>query len=144
MHASSPSRRARRRIAPIVPVTFLPVLLALVATSCGAHSSPTDPGSPGVAPSDPSAIVEPACANPAPLLGHYDPRVPEYIVLFRAGADATSTARELAQKYGFQLDSVYEATLSGFSAELTPEVVADLRCELVVESVEHDSVVKAY
>jgi hypothetical protein len=83
------------------------------------------------------------CAQPAPLLGRYDPAAPGFIVQYRDGVDAVGETSRLASKYGFTSSYVYTAALHGFAALLTADVVATLRCEGSVASVEHDSLVHA-
>ena len=121
-------------------------LTTLVFLACGSGSSPTDPGTDE--PADPSRVVEPACDDPAPLEGSYDPDAPGYIVVFEpsvAAADARATAEALAAEYGFTVDRVYESALVGFfTPDATPEMVAGLRCEPQVRRVEHNAPVQAF
>lgn len=126
----------------LTAMTFaLPLTLLVALATCGGGSSPTTPAAP--APTDPSIVIEPSCSDPAPLEGTYDPRAPGYIVSFEQGTDAQATADELAAKHGFEVQRVFQS-LPGFSAELTPEIVAAIRCEPVVVLVEHDGVVQAF
>lgn len=119
------------------------LLSMLVFLACGSGSSPTDPGDGGDP--DPGRVVEPACEDPAPLEGEHDPAAPGYIVQFHDGVDAHATAAELAEKYGFTVDTVYDAALLGFfTPDATPEMVAGLRCEESVELVEHNGGVEAF
>ena len=87
-------------------------------------------------------LPEAACENPAPLLGQKNPQAPGYIVVYEQNTPAESTTQQLAEKYSFTPKHIYHA-LSGFSATLTDDALAGLRCESVVKYVEHDSVVKA-
>lgn len=87
----------------------------------------------------PSAVVPPQCLAPAALSGTYDPRAPSYAVLFRNGVNVSEEAQRLARRYGFTLNFVWN-NLRGFSAEMTPHVVAQLRCERTVTLVEFDVV----
>jgi hypothetical protein len=89
-----------------------------------------------------AATTEPTalCANPAPLLGQFDPRVPGYIVQLQPGVAVQAEVGRLAAKYGFTPTHVYEFALQGFSAELSPLALASIRCEASVISVEHDAV----
>jgi|GEM_PF-2317518 len=125
----------------LLRLTILTLALPLAVATCGGGSSPTAPAAP--APTDPSTVIEPSCADPAPLEGTYDSRAPGYIVSLEQGTDAQATADELAARYGFEVQRVFQS-LPGFSAELTPEVVAAIRCEPVVVLVEHDGVVEAF
>jgi Peptidase inhibitor I9 len=86
-------------------------------------------------------IVPPACVDPAPLRGQLDSRAPGYIVMFKDNVAARPETNRLAAAYGFTPRHIYEFALQGFSAELTPEVVAAVRCEASVQSVEHDGFV---
>jgi hypothetical protein len=86
-------------------------------------------------------LVPPACSDPAPLLGKFDPRAPGYIVVYNDGVDARLETARLAAAYGFVPTHVFEFAIRGFGAELTPEVVAGLRCEATIHIVEHDAVV---
>ena len=86
-------------------------------------------------------MVPPPCDTPAPLLGHFDPGAPDYIVTFRAGVDAQAETAQLATQYGFTPTFVYTAALHGFAAALLPETVADVRCEVSVAAIEYDQVV---
>jgi hypothetical protein len=71
------------------------------------------------------AIV-PQCDEPAPLYFSENP-APGYFVVFGPGVDAAARAAELAAQYGFTPDLFL--TLQAFIAELSPDVVAALRCE---------------
>ena len=107
------------------------LLLPVLLVACDSTSA--------VAPVPPTVeIVRPPCANPAPLLGQFDPQAPRYIVVYRDGVDAGVETDRLAMKYEFQPNFVYTHALGGFSAELTPPVVADLRCEGTVNYMEFD------
>jgi len=86
-------------------------------------------------------LVPPTCSDPAPLLGKVDPRAPGYIVMYNDGVDARLETARLAAAYGFVPAHVYEFAIRGFGADLTPEVVAGLRCEATIHSVEHNAVV---
>jgi len=130
------ARSAHRHAWPSALLSLVP----LVLITCGGSSSPSAPA----AVSEPSQVVEPACPNPAPLEGAYDPRAPGYLVIFHDGVDAQATADELAAQYGFTVERVWTAALLGFSTpDATPEAVAGLRCEPTVKLVEHNGSVAA-
>lgn len=130
-----------RLVIPGLPSAAL--VTTLVFLACGSGSSPTDPGTDE--PNDPGRVVEPACEDPAPLEGEHDPDAPGYIVQLHDGVDAHATADELAAKYGFTVDAVYDAALLGFfTPDATPEMVAGLRCEEPVKLVEHNGGVEAF
>jgi hypothetical protein len=70
--------------------------------------------------------IAPPCDEPAPLYFSENP-APGYFVVFGPGVDAAARAAELAAKYGFTPDLFL--TIQAFIAELSPDVVAALRCE---------------
>lgn len=76
-------------------------------------------------------VLPPSCTHPAWLDGSFDPRAPGYIVTFTEEVtDIASTAQELARKYSFALDNVYESAIKGFGVTtLTPSALAGLRCD---------------
>ena len=102
----------------------------VLLVGCGGHSP--------VAPPPTVVIVPPPCLVPAPLLGQFDPLVPGYIVDLKDGVDAAAETARLGTKYGFVPTYVYTAVLGGFAADLTPTVVAGLRCERTVNRVAFD------
>jgi hypothetical protein len=102
----------------------------MLATGCGSDTNP-------VAPSP----VQPSCTAPAPLLGVPNPAAPGYIVLFYDNVDAVAETQRLAAKHAFAPTYVYQSAIKGFAAQLRPEVVAALRCEPSVASIEYNSVV---
>jgi hypothetical protein len=89
---------------------------------------------------DSQAVVQPDCGSPASLqLTPFDQD--GWIVVFHAGTPAASTTAYLAQKYEFTPRSVYEHAMQAFSAELTPQVVAALRCESSVQVIYANAVI---
>jgi hypothetical protein len=84
-------------------------------------------------------LVPPPCSDPAPLLGKFDPRAPGYIVAYHDSVDAQLETARLATAYGFVPTHVYQFAIRGFSADLAPEVVANMRCEATVRLLEYDS-----
>jgi hypothetical protein len=82
----------------------------------------------------------PACADPTPLYGTFDPRVPQYIVILQPTPDVKPEVARLAAKYGFTTTTVWESGLQGFVAPITSDIVAGLRCETTVKYVSHDQV----
>ena len=107
--------------------------LAMIAGTVACSSSePTGPG--------PETLsgLRPSCEHPAPLLGRADPKVPSFIEVFHANVDAERETAPLIQEYGFQTRYVWTAALEGFSAPLSREVVAELRCVPTVDFIEHD------
>ncbi|HEX4933435.1 MAG TPA: protease inhibitor I9 family protein, partial [Gemmatimonadaceae bacterium] len=92
----------------------------------------------GVAVDEAEVIVNPQCAAPAPL--RLAPIPAEgWIVMYANNVDAAATTAALATKYGFTPKTVYENAFKGFVAELTHAVIAELRCEPVVTSVEQNA-----
>jgi hypothetical protein len=61
-------------------------------------------------------------------------------VVFHPTIDAELEAARLAAAYGFQPRYVWTAALEGFSADLSRQIVAELRCVPSVEFIEHDQV----
>jgi hypothetical protein len=61
-------------------------------------------------------------------------------VVFRASIDAERETAHLAAAYGFQPRYVWTAALEGFSADLSREVVAELRCVSTVDFIEHNQI----
>ena len=90
-------------------------------------------------------VLEPACSNPAPLKGEYEPEAPGYIFTLTGGVDnrtpeeVRALVRELADTCDFEPASVYENVLGGFFVEeLPPEVLAALRCEPIIERISYN------
>jgi hypothetical protein len=73
-------------------------------------------------------------------MGAPDPRARGFIVVFHDSVEAELEAARLATMYGFQPRSVWTAALEGFSADLSREVVAELRCVPAVDYIEHEQV----
>jgi hypothetical protein len=88
-----------------------------------------------------ASLLAPQCVSPAPLLGQFNPAAPGYIVLFHDQVNAVAETQRLAATYAFTPKYVYESALKGFAAELAPSVVAALRCEPSVASMEYNQVV---
>ena len=89
----------------------------------------------GDAPDNPFQIVEPDCAEPAPMALAADP-AGGWIVTVRQAFDPATTAAELASRLGFTVTSVLSW---GFIADLDPITVAALRCEPAVERLDQSS-----
>jgi hypothetical protein len=99
------------------------VALASLAAGCTASSAPG-----------------PRCTSPAPLYGQFDPRAPDYIVMYRDGVSSSEETARLDAVYGFTPTYVWTA-VAGFAANLDDDVRDMLRCESSVKLVEHDAVV---
>lgn len=97
------------------------VLAALVAAGCA--------NVPRTAP--------PACARPAPLLGQYDGRAAGYQVHLRAPSEAG--ARELVSRHGLKPRDISSSGEWIALPGVSPTVIAALRCDAAVESVQFDT-----
>ena len=84
--------------------------------------------------------IAPACADPAPLNGSFDPAAADFLVMFHDSVDASVEAARLAQAYGFTARFVWETAVKGFSAEMSPATVNALRCEPSIAEIEYDQV----
>ena len=93
--------------------------VALLSLLGGCSNNPTSPV---------ARILAPKCVAPAPLLGQPS-TAPSYIVSFHYWVNPVTETQRLASTYSFTPRYVYQYAIKGFSAELTPGVVADLRCE---------------
>ncbi|HEX7150994.1 MAG TPA: hypothetical protein VF618_05860 [Thermoanaerobaculia bacterium] len=84
--------------------------------------------------------VAPSCAAPATIV-YYDGAfvAPGWIVQFRDGTDAVAMTAMLEAKYGFRAIHVYDSALLGFSAVLTPEQLAAIRCEAAVTRIDQNA-----
>ncbi|HEY0023930.1 MAG TPA: protease inhibitor I9 family protein [Longimicrobium sp.] len=112
--------------------SFLAPLALLALAAC---DSPTGP--------DARAQLSARCSNAAPVLSQPDPSLANlYIVVYREGTDSRATTARLAQTHGFTPRFVYEHALLGFSAELSADALAGVRCEPEVKYVEGDKVVR--
>ena len=91
------------------------------------------------------ALYAASCESPAPL--HLTPgeKVPDsYIIVFdEALEDPFARIDQLVKKYGFISEFRWKAALKGFSATLSPETVAGLRCEADVDYIDENSWVLA-
>jgi hypothetical protein len=87
---------------------------------------------------EPSLDAVGSCSSPAPLLGTKT-TAPGYIVVYKEGTNVQETTQELAKKYNFTPRHVYQYALLGFSAELSAEALARIRCEPVVRNVSHNA-----
>jgi len=109
----------------------------MLVTGCGGDASDM------LAPSDSLSLCAPACADPAPLQGRWNQRLPTgYIVLFHDGVDVAEETARLAASYGFTPKYVY-TIIPAFAAELTCGALAGIRCEPTVERVSYDELVHA-
>jgi hypothetical protein len=104
--------------------------LAMALLAC---TPPTESAEPLV----PPPVLSPACGSPAPLEGIWSAAAPRYIVVLQDTIDVRTEVDRLAELYGFEPRHVWEHVLRGFSAELTPEALANLRCEPSISYVRH-------
>lgn len=82
-------------------------------------------------------VVQPACANPAPLqVG--EPAAPGWIVVFKDGIDTTAVAAEMAARLGFTPTDVLKAVNMMF-VEVPPQTLAAIRCEPTVKVISQNS-----
>jgi len=125
-------RSMHRRLISVLAIAV--AILGMFLSACG--NSPTEPRS--ASPTEPRTEPAAACTAPAPLLGQFHPETPGYIVAFQDGVNAQEATQSLARKYGFTPRWIYQVT-PGFAADLTGEIVAQIRCEPTVQYVEHDS-----
>jgi hypothetical protein len=114
-------------------VTSRSVLGIALASALLACTRPTDSSEPLL----PPPVLSPPCDSPAPLNGIWNAAAPRYIVVFHDSIDVRTEVDRLAARYGFQPRHVYEHALRGFSAALTPQALAHLRCEPSVSSAQH-------
>jgi len=77
------------------------------------------------------------CTDPAPVYVFAAGSVPDTFVVVLASGDPVATTRGLAKKYRFTAGN-YERTRRGFAARLSPSIVAKLRCDPVVKSLEEE------
>jgi hypothetical protein len=85
----------------------------------------------------------PACATPAPLLGHFDSRAPGYFIKVRGPAqNFWPTASRLETEYSILVESPLPH-FNMLQAATSPVEVARLRCDAGVEWVEYNAVVLA-
>jgi len=88
-------------------------------------------------------IVDPVglCADPVQIAGIPDPyAIGQFGVRFNDGVDGPAETERLTAKYGFVPSAIFE-NFPAFGGTLSPDVVAALRCERSVRSIEWDSVV---
>jgi RNA polymerase subunit RPABC4/transcription elongation factor Spt4 len=75
------------------------------------------------------------CTDPAPVYVFAAGSVPDTFVVVLASGDPVAITRGLAKKYRFTAGN-YDRTRRGFAARLSPSIVAKLRCDPVVKSLE--------
>jgi hypothetical protein len=92
---------------------------------------------------EPDTALRPACLSPAPLDGSFDARAPGYIVSLHRDYDLDSTIEFLSARYDFAPVHIYRLVLHGFSADFSPETVAELRCEPSVSMISHNGILTA-
>lgn len=61
-----------------------------------------------------------------------------FIVVYKSGVDVRAATDRFAAKYSFTPRFVWTQALNGFAADFTPGVLAGIRCEPEVKSIEHD------
>lgn len=81
-------------------------------------------------------IATPPCERPAPLHGQYDGRAPGYQVRLRDPTEAV--AREFVRRHSLEPRDVSSSGEWIALKRIGPDVIAKLRCDAAVESVEFD------
>jgi hypothetical protein len=80
----------------------------------------------------------PPCSAPAPLhSARPENRAPGYIFKFRDGTNPQLVTAELAAKYDFTPQAVFNL-IPGFAAVVSEQALAGIRCDSRVEFVEYD------
>ncbi len=84
-------------------------------------------------------VLEPHCADPAPVEGTYHRSTPGYLVTLADDVEDPETiAHELGGKLGFRPESIL-ATMKIFTVRtLTPDSLAALRCEPAIRRITFD------
>ncbi|HEX6640907.1 MAG TPA: hypothetical protein VF215_07325 [Thermoanaerobaculia bacterium] len=84
----------------------------------------------------PDLAVTPQCSNPAPLI--FPPGIvrPGWVITYKVGTDTKTVTPALAAKYGFT--PMFSIGIF-VAANLTPEMIAGLRCEPPVQSISQGS-----
>jgi hypothetical protein len=85
-------------------------------------------------------LIAPHCQTPAPLLGHYDPRAPGYIIKVKDYQEDFGTALERFQKKYAVKVKIQWASSNMLYVMPTESQVNQLRCDEAVESIEHDAI----
>jgi|GEM_PF-2713381 len=86
--------------------------------------------------------LSPPCSAPAPLRSAFpQERVPGYIFKYHDGTDAQLVTSELAARYGFSPQFVFNV-VPGFAAVVSEQALGEIRCDNRVEFVEYN--VKVY
>ena len=82
---------------------------------------------------------EPTCGAPAPLKEHSEGIPHQWLVVYKKSVtDPGRRTDELTQRYGFATRRRWKTAIKGFSAELPPDTVRQLRCEEGVDFIEQD------
>ena len=88
--------------------------------------------------------IRPSCKAPATLQGQFDSRAPGFVIELRPTADAASVANDLALRYAFPLRPLYPAdSLIVTTSSMTPQTVAELRCDPAVKTISHEVILKS-
>jgi hypothetical protein len=109
--------------------TALFALLCVVAATLGGCRGSTEP------------FLD-RCPDPAPIEAPSSSDVPdEYSIDYRTGVDAQAETARLEKKYDFTAQNVYSYSYPGFTAKLTADQLARIRCEPTILDVSRDHVV---
>ncbi len=90
--------------------------------------------------SNPSDHITPPCQMPARLIpATPSGRAPGYLVRYKDGVDSATVTAELSVSLSFTPKSVWGAPVPGFSADLSEQALAALRCDARVHWVEENA-----
>jgi hypothetical protein len=82
-------------------------------------------------------LMEPACTNPVPITGHFDPKAPE---LWTSIADR-QLAADVARDYGLKL-AFGGGTVLTFPVTIEPELLAKMRCDNRIQFLSYSEYMK--
>lgn len=84
--------------------------------------------------------LKPACKQPAPLQGQFNPKAPRYIVSYKVNVqDPAKETEALVNKHHFLVERDLPSVKLFFVKELTPQQLAALRCEPSIAYIEFDA-----
>jgi hypothetical protein len=102
-----------------VAMRAVPSLMLAASGLCSCSSAPR--------------LLEPPCSSPAPITGEWDRRAPGYMVHLFPQPDPVAHARAFVERHG--LNTAYIAKDFFTVDQMSPEVLAELRCEKLVKVV---------
>ena len=83
--------------------------------------------------------LAPACPHPADIFYYDNSPAPGWIVVYQEGVNVVDETARLAARHEFTPGHVYDVVLLGFSAILTPQQIAALRCEPSLKSIHQNA-----